>query len=46
MDTAPQEKTPGLWTHDSWTKQFTLLLNDSGVKYSGKEHAFHLKAEQ
>ena len=24
--------------------KFTLVVNDFGVKYSGKEHALHLKA--
>ena len=35
---------PGLWKHDWWPIQFTLVVDDFGVKYVGKEHALHLKA--
>jgi hypothetical protein len=34
---------PGLWMHDTRPIQFTLVVNDFGVKYVGKEHALHLK---
>ncbi|KAL9178273.1 hypothetical protein ACHAXT_001701 [Thalassiosira profunda] len=34
---------PGLWTHDWRPIQFTLVVDDFGVKYVGKEHAQHLK---
>ena len=34
---------PGLWKHDWFPVQFTLLVDDFGVKYVGKEHALHLK---
>ncbi|KAL7535731.1 hypothetical protein ACHAXR_006701 [Thalassiosira sp. AJA248-18] len=34
---------PGLWKHDWRPIQFTLVVNDFGVKYIGKEHAIHLK---
>jgi hypothetical protein len=34
---------PGLWKHDKWPIQFTLVANDFGVKYVGKEHVQHLK---
>ncbi len=34
---------PGLWKHDTRLIQFTLVVNDFGVKYVGKEHAQHLK---
>ena len=34
---------PGLWTHDWRPVQFTLVVDDFGVKYVGKEHALHLK---
>jgi hypothetical protein len=34
---------PGLWKHDTRSIQFTLVVNNFGVKYIGKEHAQHLK---
>jgi hypothetical protein len=34
--------TPGLWAHRSRPIQFTLVVDDFGVKYVGKEHAEHL----
>ena len=34
---------PGLWKHDWRPIQFTLVVDDFGVKYVGKEHALHLK---
>ena len=34
---------PGLWTHDWRPVQFTLVVDDFGVKYVGEEHAIHLK---
>ena len=34
---------PGLWKHDHRPIQFTLVVDDFGVKYVGKEHALHLK---
>ncbi|KAL7475371.1 hypothetical protein ACHAW6_001288 [Cyclotella cf. meneghiniana] len=34
---------PGLWKHKTRPVQFTLVVNDFGVKYVGKEHAEHLK---
>jgi hypothetical protein len=34
---------PGLWKHDTRPIQFTLVVDDFGVKYVGKEHAHHLK---
>ena len=33
----------GLWKYDTWPIQFTLVVDDFGVKYVGKEHAQHLK---
>ena len=33
---------PGFWTHDWIPVQFTLVVDDLGVKYVGKEHAKHL----
>jgi hypothetical protein len=34
---------PGLWRHDTRPVQFTLVVDDFGIKYVGKEHAMHLK---
>ena len=34
---------PGLWRHDTRPVQFTLVVDNIGVKYIGKEHANHLK---
>ena len=34
---------PGLWKHEWRPVQFTLVVDDFGVKYVGKEHAMHLK---
>ena len=33
---------PGLWTHKTWPISFTLVVDDFGVKYVGKEHTMHL----
>jgi hypothetical protein len=35
---------PGFWTHEWRPIQFTLVVDDFGVKYVGKEHAEHLKS--
>ena len=40
----PSRKNPGLWTNDSRTINFTLVVNDFGGKFSGKEHSLNLKA--
>ncbi len=34
---------PGLWKHDTRPIQFTLVVDNFGVKYIGEEHAQHLK---
>jgi hypothetical protein len=34
--------TPGLWRHVNRPIQFTLVVNNFGVQYVGKEHAHHL----
>ena len=34
---------PGLWKHTWRPIQFTLVVDDFGVKYVGKEHALHLQ---
>ena len=34
---------PGLWKHKWRPVQFTLVVENFGVKYAGKEHAMHLK---
>ncbi|KAL7523648.1 hypothetical protein ACHAXR_000266, partial [Thalassiosira sp. AJA248-18] len=36
--------TPGFWKHDWRPISFTLVVDDFGVKYVGKEHAEHLLA--
>ena len=35
---------PGLSKHDWHPVQFTLVVDNFGVKYMGEEHAMHLKA--
>eukprot|EP00804_Cyclotella_cryptica_P009002 CCRYP_003107-RA/>CCRYP_003107-RA protein AED:0.29 eAED:0.29 QI:0/0/0/1/1/1/2/0/642 len=35
---------PGLWSHKWRPIWFTLVVDDFGVKYVGKEHALHLKS--
>ena len=35
---------PGLWKHTTRPIQFTLVVDDFGVKYVGEEHAQHLKS--
>ena len=32
----------GLWAHKTRPIQFTLVVDDFGVKYVGKDHADHL----
>ncbi len=34
---------PGLWKHDTRPIQFTLVVDNFGIKYVSKEHAHHLK---
>ena len=34
--------TPGLWKHEWRPISFTLVVDDFGVKYVGKEHVEHL----
>ena len=34
---------PGFWTQDWRPVQFTLVVDNFGVKYVGEEHALHLK---
>jgi hypothetical protein len=36
------ETTPGLWLHKTHPTQFSLVVDDFGVKYVGKENALHL----
>ena len=40
----PSNNTPVLWAHDILPINFTLVVNYFVVKYSGKEHALHLKS--
>jgi len=35
-------QTPGLWKHDTSPVQFSLLVDDFGIKYVGRENAEHL----
>jgi hypothetical protein len=35
---------PGLWKHEPWPIMFTLVVDDFGVQYVGKEHAQHLES--
>jgi len=37
-----RKAVPGLWTHKTRPISFTLVVDDFGVKYVGKEHAMHL----
>ena len=32
---------PGLWNHNTRPIQFTLVVNDFGVKYVGEDHVHH-----
>jgi hypothetical protein len=38
----PVPITPSLWTHDMRPIDFSLVVDDFGVKYGGKEHVMHL----
>jgi hypothetical protein len=38
----PTTHTHGLWTHDTRPISLSLVVDDSGVKYIGREHAEHL----
>jgi hypothetical protein len=38
----PFEHTHGLWQHKTRPVTFTLVVNNFGVTYVGKEHADHL----
>jgi hypothetical protein len=40
----PTTHTHGLWTHDTPPISFSLVVDDFGVKYAGREHAEHLMA--
>ncbi len=37
-----RETTPGLWSHKLRPIQFSLVVDDFGVKYVGKGNAEHL----
>ena len=37
-----RNKTPGFWEHDTRPISFTLIVDDFGVKYVGKENTDHL----
>jgi hypothetical protein len=38
----PVRHTHGLWRHDTRPITCTLVVDDFGIKYIGKEHANHL----
>jgi hypothetical protein len=38
----PTQHTHGLWTHDTRPISFSLVMDNFGVKYVGREHAEHL----
>jgi hypothetical protein len=38
----PTQHTHGLWTHKTRPISFSLVVDDFGVKYVGREHAEHL----
>jgi hypothetical protein len=38
----PTQHTHGLWTHDTRPISFSLVVDDFGVKYVGREHTEHL----
>jgi hypothetical protein len=38
----PVPITPSLWKHDSCPIDFSLVVDDFGIKYVGKERALHL----
>jgi hypothetical protein len=38
----PTKHTHGLWKHDTHPISFSLVVDDFGVKYFGREHAEHL----
>jgi hypothetical protein len=40
----PTTHNHGLWTHDTRPISFSLVVDDFGVKYVGREHAEHLMA--
>jgi hypothetical protein len=40
----PTQHTHGLWKHDTCPVSFSLVVDDFGVKYVGREHAEHLMA--
>ena len=41
----PSIRTPGLLRQNSRPINFSLVVDNFGVKYSGKDHALHLKSE-
>jgi hypothetical protein len=38
-DYRPTQHTRGIWTHDTHPISFSLVVDDFGVKYVGREHA-------
>ena len=44
MGTTKANYVPGLWKHDTRPIQFTLVVDDFGVKYVGEEHAHYISS--
>jgi hypothetical protein len=42
----PTRHTHGLWKQDTRPIFFSLVIDDFGVKYIGREHAAHLLGQQ
>jgi hypothetical protein len=40
----PTQHTHGLWNHDTCPISLSLVVDDFGAKYVGREHAEHLMA--
>jgi hypothetical protein len=40
----PTAQTPGLWRHKTRPISFSLVVDDFGIKYVGRQHAEHLVA--
>jgi hypothetical protein len=38
----PMPRTPGLWNHATRPVTFSLVVDDFGIKYVGRQHADHL----
>ena len=43
MDITPKEEKNGIWKHNSQPINFTLVVDNFGIKQLGMENALHLK---